>query len=186
MAEPREGASAREAAPASVDEALARARTHGRAAAAEAALAARALLDALSLATSGASSEQSRALAWIAAALDDAARGLGRDEPGTGSLLGAVADALDAEITRWEARAGVDRDARAVLRAYLGLREILWELGLRAPSPADARPAPARPKPARAGSLAPESEPCPRSRARPRRWMTQTGIAVLASAPCPC
>ena len=148
MAEP-EGAG-RATPPASVEEALARAREHGRAAAGEAALAARALLDALSLATRGTPSEGSRALAWAAAALDDAARGLGRDAAGTGSLLGAVAEALDAEIARWEARAGSDRDARAVLRAYLGLREILWELGLRAPerepqaSPS-AAPGPARP-----------------------------------------
>ena len=124
--------------PASVEEALARAREHGRAAAGEAALAIRALVDALSLAASGRPSDESRTLAWAAAALDDAARGLGRDAPGPSSLLGAVAEALDAEIGRWEARAGVDRDARAVLRAYLGLREILWELGLRAPRPAPA------------------------------------------------
>ncbi len=121
--------------PASAEEALSRARRHGRAAAAEAALAARALLDALSLATSGTPSDGSQVLAWAAAALDDAARGLGADAPGALSLLGAVAEALDAEISRWEARAGVDRDARAVLRAYLGLREILWELGLRSPTP---------------------------------------------------
>jgi hypothetical protein len=135
MPEPRKPGAASAAPPASVEEALARARAHARAAAGEAALAARALLDALSLAASGAPSDHTRALAWAAAALDDAARGLGRDAPGTSSLLGAVAEALDAEIARWETRASVDRDARAVLRAYLGLREILWELGLRAPKP---------------------------------------------------
>jgi hypothetical protein len=131
--ERRRGAEPRETTPANVEEALVSARRHARAALGEAALAARALLDALALATSGAPSETSRTLSWAAAALDDAARGLGRDAPHTSSLLGAVVEALDAEIARWEARAGVDRDARAVLRAYLGLREILWELGLRAP-----------------------------------------------------
>lgn len=136
---------ARATPPVSVEEALARAREHGRAAAGEATLAVRALLDALSLATGGVASNESRALAWIAAALDDAARGLGRDAAGSGSLLGAVAEALDEEIARWEARAGSDRDARAVLRAYLGLREILWELGLRATS---APHRPSRPAPA--------------------------------------
>lgn len=146
---PDPGRLAETAAPASVEEALARAREHGRAAAGEAALAARALLDALSLAASGIPSDGSRALAWAAAALDDAARGLGRDAPGTSSLLGAVAEALDAEIARWEARAGVDREARAVLRAYLGLREILWELGLRAPKPQPPRAEPARETPPR-------------------------------------
>lgn len=152
----------------SVDRALARARGHARAALGEAALAARALLDALSLAASGVPSDASRVLSFAAAALDDAARGLGRETEGDTSLLGAVAEALDAEIRRWETRASVDRDARSVLRAYLGLREILWELGLRAPdanarndgSPRDAtearpasaaRPATARPSPIRRG-----------------------------------
>lgn len=153
MTDPSEAG--RATAPVSVEEALTRAREHGRAAAGEAALAARALLDALSLATRGTPSDGGRVLAWAAAALDDAARGLGRDAAGTASLLGAVAEALDAEIARWETRAASDRDARAVLRAYLGLREILWELGLRAPDrqpqqqpkPRGAAPRPARPAP---------------------------------------
>ena len=38
---------------------------------------------------------------------------------------------LEAEIERWEARAGDDPEARAVLRAFLGLRELLWEFGIR-------------------------------------------------------
>ena len=42
-----------------------------------------------------------------------------------------MVEALDAEIARWEERAKTDDDARAMLRAYLGLREILWELGVR-------------------------------------------------------
>jgi len=121
--------------PASVEEALARARQHGRAAAGEAALAVRALLDAVSLRMRGVPGEQDPALSWLAAALEDAARGLGRETAGKASLLGAVAEALDVEIARWERRAKSDREARAVLRAYLGLREILWELGLRAHGP---------------------------------------------------
>jgi hypothetical protein len=43
-----------------------------------------------------------------------------------------IAEALDAEIARWEERAKHDADARSVLRAFLGLREVLWELGVRA------------------------------------------------------
>ncbi len=39
--------------------------------------------------------------------------------------------ALDAEIERWERRARNDPDARTVLRAFLGLRELLWTLGVR-------------------------------------------------------
>jgi hypothetical protein len=42
-----------------------------------------------------------------------------------------VAAALDAEIARWEASSRDDPEARAVLRAFLGVREILWEVGLR-------------------------------------------------------
>ncbi len=154
----------REATPANVEEALVSARRHARAALGEAALAARALLDALALATSGAPSETSRTLSWAAAALDVAARGLGRDAPHTSSLLGAVVEALDAEIARWEARAGVDSDARAVLRAYLGLREILWELGLRAPQSDTQRESPG-PRDA-AASDATRSAPTQRAAAR--------------------
>ncbi|MGE4608242.1 MAG: hypothetical protein AAEJ52_15995, partial [Myxococcota bacterium] len=46
-------------------------------------------------------------------------------------LLQSIANALDAEIARWEDRARDDSDARSVLRAFLGLRELLWEFGLR-------------------------------------------------------
>ena len=162
-----------------VEQALARARRHGRAAAGETALALRALLDALALATSGAPSEASRVLSWAAAALDDAARGLGRDAPGDGSLLGAVAEALDAEIRRWEARASVDRDARGVLRAYLGLREILWELGLRPPqTPSAASPdAPSAPPPDAAAPGAPaRPRPSPRRPALAPRGLERVPI----------
>jgi hypothetical protein len=114
-----------------LDEALARARRHAKNALAESLEAVRALLDAAALATSGASSGEhpvfARADAWIrhtSAGLSNA-RGLPAD------LGAALADALDAEIGRWEERAHVDDDARAVLRAFLGLREMLWEVGVR-------------------------------------------------------
>ena len=48
-----------------------------------------------------------------------------------------LADALDAEIGRWEQRAAEDPEARAVLRAFLGLREVLWEIGIRRSGDAD-------------------------------------------------
>ena len=41
--------------------------------------------------------------------------------------LGAILEALGNEITRWEKRAQDDPEARVVLRAFLGMREILWE-----------------------------------------------------------
>jgi hypothetical protein len=46
-------------------------------------------------------------------------------------LLRSIAEALDAEVARWQARAESDPEARAVLRAFLGLRELLWEFGIR-------------------------------------------------------
>ncbi|MGH7286571.1 MAG: hypothetical protein ACREI8_00945, partial [Myxococcota bacterium] len=36
-------------------------------------------------------------------------------------------------IARWEERARQDGEARAVLRAFLGVRELLWEFGIRRP-----------------------------------------------------
>lgn len=130
--------------PETVEEALARARRHGRAAVAEALAATHALLDAASLATSGRPSEAQRFLAPLAKALQDLSRSLAGDaDPRAASLLTALADALDAEIGRWEARADAgDPDARAVLRTFLGVRELLWELGVRRP--------PDRPRPTRA------------------------------------
>jgi hypothetical protein len=120
---------------------------------AEALCAVRALIDAASLATTGAPAESHRRLALLSRALEDGAHAFG-DEAGA-SLLSAVADALDAEIGRWEKRATEDPDARAVLRAYLGLRELLWELGVRRSPSAEReakRPSAARSTP-RAESL---------------------------------
>jgi hypothetical protein len=119
-------------APADVAEALARARMHARSAASEAVLAAHALLDAAALAASGLPSDASRLLAPLAQLLDGLAQALAPDaETVSAPLLAALAEALDAEIARWEARARDDAEARAVLRAFLGVRELLWELGLR-------------------------------------------------------
>jgi len=158
---------ARQAPPAaSVQEALERAARHGRRAASEALLAARALLDALSLALHGASVDERRILGLAARALDDLADTLagGGARPG---LLAAVAESLDAEIARWEARARQDTDARAVLRAYLGLREILWELGVRPAGDVSGTPdagEPARPQSSR--STQPAQRPQRRGRGR--------------------
>lgn len=117
--------------PRDVAEALGRARDHGRAAAAEALAAVRALLDAAALATSGETSEAHRLLSPLASLLEGLSSEL--EAPGARSapVLEALADALDAEIARWEIRAREDADARAVLRAFLGVRELLWELGVR-------------------------------------------------------
>jgi hypothetical protein len=115
--------------PETAAEALARARRHGRAALAEALQAVVALLDAASLASTGVPAEAHRSLSLAAKALAGAASGLAPDADS--ALAQALAGALDAEIARWEPRADDDPEARAVLRAFLGLRELLWELGVR-------------------------------------------------------
>lgn len=113
----------------SVEEALARGAHHARIAAAELVAALRALLDAASLAASGQPGGDGR-LAPLALVLDEI-QGLLSPDVGAGTLASAIAEALDAEIARWEERGRDDPDARAVLRAFLGLRELLWEMGVR-------------------------------------------------------
>lgn len=131
--------------PRTVEEAMAQAAEHGRRALAESLAAARALTDAATLAMGSKPDSPPASIGLVRRTLDDLAawseHGLESRE-----LLGAVADALDAEVARWERRARRDPDARAVLRAYLGLREILWELGVRrdARSPASRPGATAR------------------------------------------
>ncbi len=123
--------------PDSAAEALGRAAAHARLAAAETLRALRALADAGALAAGGGPLAEDTTLGLVARSLDELASTLAAGADGAGSgVLRAVAEALDAEIARWEERAREDSDARAVLRAYLGLREILWELGVR-PRPSE-------------------------------------------------
>ena len=118
--------------PGSVEEALSRARAHGGAALAEATAALRCLIDAASLAASGTPAEAHaglrRAAGWLERAEAAARAGAAREPQ---RWLENVADALDAEIARWESRSREDPEARAVLRAFLSVREMLWEVGLR-------------------------------------------------------
>jgi hypothetical protein len=123
----------------SATEALARARTHTHAAMAEALAAVCALLDASSLAVNGEASASNALLGPIARILEGLRAEFDKSTT-TGevaALLRSIAEALDAEIARWEARAESDPEARAVLRAFLGLREILWEFGIRRESGAN-------------------------------------------------
>ena len=123
----------RDAAPESaLDEALARARRHAKNALAEALEALRALLDAASLATSGAPAEAHPLFEAIDRWFARASRGFAAEGGLANGIVAEVAEALDLEIARWEERAKHDPDARSVLRAFLGLREVLWELGVRA------------------------------------------------------
>ena len=124
------------AAPESVDEALARALRHGRAATAEVLATGRALLDAVALATRGSATDEDPLLGPLAQLLTNLEARLATDRGDPASaLIGALADALDTEIGHWEERARNDAEARAVLRAFLGVREILWEFGVRNAGP---------------------------------------------------
>jgi hypothetical protein len=126
----------------SVAAALSRARRHARNSVSEGILAVRALLDAVSL-LQGVPAESNRALERVAHWLERLAAGIAPDAASDAALTRALAEALDAEIARWEQRAQDDGDARAVLRAFLGLRELLWELGVRPTSAReDAKEAP--------------------------------------------
>jgi hypothetical protein len=116
--------------PEGVDEALARAGRHARAAVGEALAAIRALLDAASLGATGLPSDDQRLLAGAARTLDALSDQLRGDDSGA-NLLTAALEALDEEIERWEERSREEPEARPVLRAFLGMREILWELGVR-------------------------------------------------------
>jgi hypothetical protein len=122
----------REPPPETLGEALARARQHGRAATAEALATVRALIDAASLVASGRPSEASRLLGPLAKLLEGLGDELGHDAgDGSSQILDSIARAIDDEIALWEERAQDDTEARTVLRAFLGLREILWEFGFR-------------------------------------------------------
>ena len=117
--------------PSSPGEALAEARAHARRAAAEAAAALRALLDAATLAARGEAAAAGR-LAPLAETLEKLSAWLSPEqESDADAVLRALADGLDAEIARWEAKSREDPEARSVLRAFLAVREVLWELGSR-------------------------------------------------------
>lgn len=113
-----------------------RARDHLGRAALEVLEAARALLDA-SLRASGLHSVSPDSLAGeIGRSLDALVASLrdGKPFPLPISLTDPLVGALEAEIARWEQRSQTDAASRPVLRAFLGLRELLFELGVRSPT----------------------------------------------------
>jgi hypothetical protein len=138
----------------SAEEALQSARAHLRQATLEGLEAARALLRA-AMHTSGLAEPTGESwLGNLQSSLEDLIAGL--RENGSFSLPAALTEplslALEAEIKRWEQRSQTDPDARPVLRAFLGLRELLWELGMRhdpAPTSEESPPSPSRHGPAR-------------------------------------
>ena len=138
-ADPRRGSTAPPSAEAAT-EALQRAALHGRRACAEAIEAVRALLDAASLGLTGQTADQHAAFAVFSQFLSDLSERLAVKNTDIAPL---ILDALGEEIHRWEERSKDDPEARAVLRAFLGLREILWELGVRGTDTATASEEPA-------------------------------------------
>ena len=127
------------------DEGLRRARGHLGRAAMEALEAARTLLE-TALRANGLHTVAPESLAGeIGRSLDALISALREGTPFRlpPALAAPLFRALEAEILRWETRSKTDPDARPVLRAFLGLREILWEFGVRAPGesepPPDAR-----------------------------------------------
>ena len=127
--------------PASVEEALTNASHHARNAVAELVAAARSLLDAGALVATRDVAAESPTLASVARLLDELEAHLAspsRASAAAAPILNALSEALAAEIARWEARAAHDADARAVLRVFIGLREVLWELGVRSSGAAEA------------------------------------------------
>lgn len=118
------------------EEALAKAMQHARSAVSEILQAIGHLIDATALASTnpGSSTREwldmaQRALGSLGNALDE------RPKSNDAHAVDAVLDALDQEIQRWQTQAESSPEARAVLRAYLGLREILWEFGFRRSAP---------------------------------------------------
>ncbi len=127
----------------SIETALRSAAEHARNALAEGATAARFLLEAAALGATGAPAADNDVLREMAQGLERARRLLeGGNRPDAERWMARVSEALEAEIARWEARGRDDPEARAVLRAFLGVREVLWEFGLRPPAP---KPRPERP-----------------------------------------
>jgi len=111
-------------------EALLRARRHARRGVGELVLAVRALLDAAALGLSHQPARNHALFAPLSQILDDWAEKMGGgSEDDIGAL---ILDALETEIARWESLSRQDEESRSVLRAFLGLREFLWEMGIRA------------------------------------------------------
>lgn len=126
-----------------IESALRSAAEHARNALAEGTAAARFLLEAAALGSTGAPAVESALLREVVQGLERAGRMLeGGNRLDAERWMARVSEALEAEIARWEARGRDDPEARAVLRAFLGVREVLWEFGLRPPVP---KPRPERP-----------------------------------------
>lgn len=156
--------------PGTPAEALAEARLHAQRAAAESAAALRALLDAATLAARGEPAAAGR-LAPLAEALERIAAWLHPDGDQSGdAVLRALADGLDAEIARWEAKSREDPEARSVLRAFLAVREVLFEMSTRFATPRKEEPEAAAPDDTE------ERSPRPTRARKPRRRVERVAV----------
>lgn len=122
------------------NQALERAIDHASLALAEGVASARAALDASSLVVSGLPADSQPNLAELARTLDQIAGALSGESPSLrATAINTLLEAIDSEVSRWEVRSRSDQDARAVLRVYMGLREVLWEVGIRREAPDEQR-----------------------------------------------
>ncbi len=159
----RDRAGSADAPPTTAQEAFSRAQQHARSAVHEALAAIHALLDAASLAVSGERSDVHRLLGPVAGILERLTSELNGDVGREAAfLLGSISEALDTEIARWEDRARNDVEARAVLRAFIGLRELLWEFGVRHEPKTEDGDAKSRRAPHKAGRASPRGRKKPR------------------------
>lgn len=123
-------------------EALGRAAAHARRALSEALAALAALIEAGGRAALGPEAEKQEWLQPVLASLEGLRSSLeDADDRDARDLLASVHAAVDEQIRHWEGQSDQDPSARSVLRAFLALRELLWEFGARGPDEADS-PAP--------------------------------------------
>ena len=146
---------------------------HAQRAAAEGAAALRALLDAATLAARGEPANAGR-LAPLAQALEQVAAWLhaGRRAERRRRAARARRRDCDAEIARWEARSKEDPEARSVLRAFLAVREVLFEVSARFAAPRKDEPAP----PASDAADTDERPQRPARRQRARRRVERVAV----------
>ena len=84
------------------------------------------------------------------------------------ALIRPITIAVELEIVRWETRSKTDPDARAVLRAFLGLRELLWEFGVRSPESGAPSPSGSSSASSSCASPSPSSSSSPAETAGPQ------------------
>jgi len=132
-----------------LDEAIGRARDHARRALLETLATVQALLDVLLRTQSIDPSSREASGPSIQDTLSSWHETLrnGGDFDLPKNVVEPLLEALDREIARWERRSRSDPEARTVLRAFLGLREVLWEFVATPGESADMSTAPPTPTP---------------------------------------